>query len=149
VPHSGDWQAEECLVLREAQTFTTPVRAIVVPAAHTAAEQAGEGTGRSQEISPPPEPSLQSCATFIGIEPRVLVVSAIKRSNTGNGLIVRVYNPLSRTIEASLRPGVGPTKVFVANLREEQQEELLWNGEAGEALRFSIRAGEIMTLLFR
>ena len=29
VPHSGDWEAEEALVLREAQAFNTPIRALV------------------------------------------------------------------------------------------------------------------------
>jgi len=159
VPHSGDWQAEACLVLREAQTFNILVRATVVvaPTTSTTAEEPGEGTGRSHclrargagEMSLLPEPSLRPCATFIEVEPRELVVSAMKRSNAGNGLIVRVYNPLSHAIEASLRPGVGTTRAFVANLQEEQQEQLLWNGEAGEPLYVGIRAGEIMTLLFQ
>jgi mannosylglycerate hydrolase len=149
VPHSGDWQAEACLVLREAQAFNIPVRATVAPTISTTAENPGNGTGRSHSHTKHSEASLRPCATFIEVEPRELVLSAMKRSNAGNGLIVRVYNPLSHAIEASLRPGMSSTRAFVANLQEEQQEQLLWNGEAGEPLYVGIRAGEIKTLLFQ
>ena len=123
VPHSGDWEAEEALVLREAQAFNTPVRVLV-------AEQH--------------EGPLPSRATLVEVEPRTLVVSAIKQSESGQGVIVRVYNPLSHAVEASLQPGFACTKAFVTNL----QEEL-----AGQPLRLplhiGLRAGEIATILFR
>jgi len=61
----------------------------------------------------------------------------------------RVYNPLSHAVEARLRPGFACTKAFVANLQEEQQEQIFWNGEEGEALFVGLRAGEIMTILFQ
>jgi alpha-mannosidase len=128
VAHSGDWEAEEALVLREAQAFNTPVRVLE-------AEQH--------------EGQLPSRTTLIEAEPRTLVVSAIKRSESGQGVIVRVYNPLSHAVEARLRPGFACTKAFVANLQEEQQEQIFWNGEEGEALFVGLRAGEIMTILFQ
>jgi len=37
----------------------------------------------------------------------------------------------------------------VANLQEEQQEQIFWNGEEGEALFVGLRAGEITTILFQ
>src|SRR6266852_8134688 len=131
VPHSGDWEAEEALVLREAQAFNTPIRASVTN------QHAGQ---------------LSSQATLIEVEPRELVVSAIKRSNSGEGLIVRVYNPLSRAVEASLRPGEHsrgkhPHKAFVTNLQEEPQEERLWSD--AEPVHFGMRSGEILTVLFQ
>jgi len=128
VAHSGDWEAEEALVLREAQAFNTPVRVLE-------AEQH--------------EGQLPSRTTLIEAEPRTLVVSAIKRSESGQGVIVRVYNPLSHAVEARLRPGFACTKAFVANLQEEQQEQIFWNGEEGEALFVGLRAGEITTILFQ
>jgi alpha-mannosidase len=134
VPHSGDWEAEEALVLREAQAFNTPVRVLV---------------------SEQHEGQLPSQAPLVEVEPRTLVVSAIKQSETGQGVIVRVYNPLSRAVEASLRPGFACTKAFVTNLQEEQQEQLFWSGEEGAGyllevpLHVGLRAGEIMTILFQ
>ncbi|HCF84019.1 MAG TPA: hypothetical protein DEV72_02330, partial [Ktedonobacter sp.] len=90
-----------------------------------------------------------SHTTLLEVEPRELVVSAIKRSNTGKGIIVRLYNPFSHAVEASIRPGVDLARAFVANLQEEEQEQLFWSGDAGEHLHVGIRAGEIKTILFQ
>ena len=146
VPHSGDWEADGALVLREAQAFNTPVRVLV---------------------SEQHEGQLPSQAILVEVEPRTLVVSAIKQSETGQGVIVRVYNPLSHAVEASLRPGFACTKAFVTNLNEEKQEQIFWSGEEGEGaghpeaghpeaghpqgvpLHIGLRAGEIVTILFQ
>lgn len=134
VPHGGDWETEEALVLREAQAFNIPVRALVT--------DQHEGQQPSQ-------------ALLLEVEPRELVVSAIKRSNTGNGLIVRIYNPLAHAIEASIRPTIDCTKAFVTNLAEESQEQVFWSGEEqerqaqGTPLYMGIGAGKIVTLLFQ
>jgi len=128
VPHRADWEAEEALVLREAQAFNTPVRAL--------ATEQHEG-------------QLPSRATLVEVEPRSLVVSAIKRSETGQGMIVRVYNPLSQAVEANLRPGFACTKAFVTNLHEEQQEQLFWSGVEDGSLSVGLRSGEIATILFQ
>jgi alpha-mannosidase len=133
VPHSGEWEAEHALVLREAQAFNTPVRVIVA------------------EQHPGQQPSR---AALLEVEPRELVVSAIKRSNSGEGLIVRVYNPLRHAVEASLRPGVAAARAFVTNLDEERREQLFWSGQGNEGhesepVHVGMRAGEILTILFQ
>jgi alpha-mannosidase len=130
VPHSGDWEADEARVLREAQAFNTPVRAAV------ALQHEGQ---------------LASQAALIEVEPRELVVSAIKRSNNGQGLIVRVYNPLSHAVEARLKPGAGITcsKASVTNLQEESREQLLWSGPDDGPVSVGLRTGEITTILFQ
>lgn len=147
VPHIGDWQADDALVLREAQAFNTGVRALTV-SLHDGQQPA--------------------TARLVSVEPTTLVVSAIKRSNDGQGLIVRLYNPLAKVVEASIQPGplagananitetggypgrgLAFTRAFVANLHEERQQPLPWHGAgAGETLHLSIRPGEIKTLLF-
>ncbi len=123
VMHSGDWEAEEALVLREAQAFNTPVRAMA--------------TGQH-------EGTLPSLTSLIEVEPRSLVVSAIKRS--GEGMVARIYNPLPHAVEASLRPGFACEKAFAANLLEEPQRQLFLN--AWEPLHIGLRSGEIATILF-
>ncbi len=148
VPHSGDWQANDALVLREAQTFNTGVRMLIT------------------DLHEGKQPST---ARLVSVEPPALVVSAIKRSNDGQGLIVRIYNPLTRSLEASIQPGPLPginggteketgksairgvafTRAFMANLQEERQQPLPWHNEAEEeTLRIAIQPGEIKTLLF-
>src|SRR5947209_4250639 len=90
-----------------------------------------------------------SRATLLEVEPSEIVVSAIKRSNTGKGLIVRLYNPFSHAVEASMRPGVDLARAFVANLQEEEQEQLFWSGDEGEPVHVGLRSGEIKTILFQ
>ncbi len=137
VPHSGTWESEEALVLCEAQAFNTPVRAVVV-----AAKESRENRDELHEKT------LSPTETLVEVAPRSLVVSAIKRSNDGKGLIVRVYNPLPGTVEASIRPNVAAAQAFKANLQEERQEQLPWRAGNGEPLHVPIRAGEIATVLF-
>ncbi len=124
VPHSDDWEAEEALVLREAQAFNTPVRVLV---------------------SEQHEGQLPSQASLLEVEPRALVVSAIKQSETGQGVIVRIYNPLSHPVEASLRPGFACTQAFVAKL----DEEVVAEHPQGLPLHIKLRSGEILTVLFQ
>ena len=123
VPHSGDWKSEEALVLREAQAFNTPIRALVT--------EQHEG-------------QLHSRASLIEVEPPALVVSAIKQSETGNGVIVRVYNPLSHSEQAIIRPGFACMQAFVTNLNEEPIGH-----PQGVPLHIDIRSGEIVTVLFQ
>ena len=123
VMHSGGWEAEDALVLREAQAFNTPTRAIATT------QHTGE---------------LPSLTSMIEVAAHGVVVSTIKRS--GEGVIVRLYNPLPHAVEANLRPGFACEKAFAANLLEEPQRQLSWDGV--EALRIGMRSGEIVTILF-
>lgn len=139
VPHSGAWQEDEALVLRQAQAFNLPVRAILGTAAQTQIHERQEG---QQQGLP-----LPSRTSLIEVEPPELVLSAVKRRNSGKGLVVRLYNPLTHAVEATLRLGVVLSKAFVASLQEEEREQLLWSGET-EPLHVGMRAGQITTLLF-
>ena len=123
VPHSGDWEAEEALVLREAQAFNTPIRALVT--------KQHEG-------------KLPSQSTLIDVEPPALVVSAIKQSEASDGVIVRVYNPLSHTVQATIKPRFACTQAFVTNLNEEPA------GHTQQVpVHIELRSGEIKTFLFQ
>jgi alpha-mannosidase len=123
VPHSGDWEAEEALVLREAQAFNTPIRALVTK------QHGGQ---------------LPSQSTLIDVEPPALVVSAIKQSEASNGVIVRIYNPLSHTVQSTIQPGFACTQAFVTNLNEEP------TGDPQQVpIQIELRSGEIKTVLFQ
>ncbi len=126
VPHSGDWEAEEALVLREAQAFNTPIRVLV---------------------SEQHEGQLPSQSTLIEVEPPALVVSAIKQSEASNGMIVRIYNPLSHTVAATIQPGLACTQAFVTNLNEEPTGPT--GHPQGVPLHIELRSGEIVTVLFQ
>ncbi len=129
IPHSGTWQADEALVLREAQTFNVPI--------HTRAIVTEQHSG-----------SLPAQATFVEVEPRSLVVSAVKCSNDGRGLIVRVYNPLSETVTARSQPGVAFVQACMTNLLEQRQELIASTPHHAHTVEVVIRSGEITTLMF-
>ncbi|MBX5455260.1 MAG: hypothetical protein IRZ31_00035 [Thermogemmatispora sp.] len=135
VPHRGTWEAEDGLVVREAQAFNLPARATVT----------------SQH-----DGQLPARTSLVEVSPPELVVSAIKRSLDDQGWVVRVYNPLDHEVEATFQPGLAASQAFVANLLEEPREQLGWQGSQDSSLlqdtppiRRQLRAGEIVTLLFR
>ncbi len=129
IPHAGTWQSDEALVLREAQAFNIPV--------HTQAIVTEQHDG-----------PLPAQATFVEVEPRSLVVSAVKRSNDGRGLVVRVYNPLPNTVSAKIQSGVAFVQAYMTNLLEERQELLAPTPRNAQIVEVAIRGGEIKTLLF-
>ncbi len=132
VPHAGDWRADDAEVQRQAQAFQSPLRAVV--AKMHAGVLALEGT-------------------LVSHHPGTLVVSAIKRAEREEALLVRCYNPLETEQTATLHLDVGLAfrDVRLARLDEEpldaeQQERLKRLSE--NSLRIRLRAGEIVTLLF-
>ncbi|MBV9689539.1 MAG: hypothetical protein JO202_07490 [Ktedonobacteraceae bacterium] len=126
LPHRGTWQDEEALVLREAQAFNVPVVTRAV-------------------VSDLHEGQLPSRATLIEVEPRELVISAVKRSNNGRGVIVRIYNPFDHQVEAKIHLPLAFTRVYVANLLEEPIRTLQ---SEQQAVRVDVGGGGILTLAF-
>ncbi|MEN6306966.1 MAG: glycoside hydrolase family 38 C-terminal domain-containing protein [Anaerohalosphaeraceae bacterium] len=81
MPHAGRWDAAD--VWKAAEQFNQP---LVI--AQTAPTDAGT------------EPVRKS---FLEVLPDTLHVSAVKRSENGNGWIVRLFNPFSRLVCAEIR----------------------------------------------
>ncbi|MBO0778667.1 MAG: hypothetical protein J2P37_07540 [Ktedonobacteraceae bacterium] len=129
VPHAGDWQAQEALVVREAQAFNT------YAATETIVAELHDG-------------QLPASASLVQVEPRALVVSAIKRSEDGQGLVIRLYNPLDRAVDARIRPGVAFSRVDMANLLEEVLEPVDISAEQKDVC-VRISRGSILTLIVR
>jgi alpha-mannosidase len=130
VPHLGSWRSEDALALRQAQEFEEPMRAVVT----------------EQHDGP-----LGDVWSFVHVAPASLVVSAIKHAERGDGLVVRVYNPLPDAVQAEVILARPFTDVSRANLTEEPIGE----GDASKLARIlstgvhvEVRGGQIMTLLF-
>ena len=88
MPHLGDWDVSG--VWQAAERFTIPLRAAQMgPTSH--------GT----------EPMSKS---FLEVKPSTLHVSAVKRSESGKGWIVRLFNPLDRSVRGSMRLNGGHRK---------------------------------------
>ena len=109
LPHGGDWQ----MVYPTAYGYNAPLRAVRI----------GRQVG--------PYPNVHS---FVMLEPRQLVLSAFKRSERGEGLIVRGYNVTDEPLVATLKFGFLVQAVYCANLNEEGLEELELSSEGAVTL---------------
>ena len=123
IPHAGDWSASGAHVL--AVQFVRAMRA----------RWNRHGLGH-----------IESRGQLLNVESSAFPVSAIKRAEDGDGVIVRVYNILDTEAgtEVDLRPVTGP--VMMTNLNEEPLADVprLRGGVAVHG-----RPNEIITLRFR
>ncbi len=101
VPHAGDWTAAE--VPREAVANATPMRVA----------QIGRQSGR-----------LGTRRSFFSLGGRNLVLSAVKKAQDRDSVIVRFFNPTARKVKAELALGEPAKEAYRVNLNEERQEAL-------------------------
>ncbi len=97
IPHQGTWKD----AFRLAYEFVTPMRATLV-------------WGGS--------PS-EAAHSLVRAEPAEVVVSAVKQPEDGEGLIVRVYNPLPQAVNLRLDLGLPFEGATLVNLREQADPE--------------------------
>jgi len=72
--------------------------------------------------------------SFLALMPPALVLSSIKRSERGDALIVRFYNPTHESVRASLRTYRPIRSAQAVNLNEEPQADLLLVDPTGAKL---------------
>jgi mannosylglycerate hydrolase len=118
MPYIGKWL--ESGNFQEAQRFNRPPIAAVI---HTIDHGDGEGQ-------------------FLHVEPEELMVSAIKGSEDGKALILRLYNISSKPVEGKLILSFEASQIFEANLSEEAGDPL--NVE-DSTVYFYTRGAEIKT----
>ena len=94
VPHEGGWEQ----AYREAHQFAVPMRA----------RWNRQGSGLL-----PPEASL------LEVSSRAFAVSALKRAEDGSGVVVRLYNILSRPARGRMRLKEPHAGAFMVNMNEE------------------------------
>ncbi|MDQ1301178.1 MAG: 2-O-(6-phospho-alpha-D-mannosyl)-D-glycerate hydrolase, partial [Chloroflexota bacterium] len=126
-PHAGDWRA----IYRAAAEFEAPVYqrrgdeteglrpdelwtdnspdALAAPVSYKPPALAGELPGE---------------CSFLRLTPETLVLSAVKRSERGDALIVRFYNPTTVPTQARLRVYRPIRSAQIVNLNEEAQADL-------------------------
>ncbi|MGB9596984.1 MAG: glycosyl hydrolase-related protein, partial [Candidatus Poribacteria bacterium] len=63
---------------------------------------------------------LPPSMSFVSVEPSNLMVSALKRSEFGNGLIIRLYNITDRTVDGIIRTYKNVKSAKLTNLNEEE-----------------------------
>jgi mannosylglycerate hydrolase len=105
-PHRGTWQ--DSLVYREAHQHNVPCR-IVQADAHP-----GE---------------LPKTLSFVSVSPASFIISAIKKAETEDALIVRVYNASDQETTGEIRVFQQIKRAALTNLNEELLETITPNSE--------------------
>ena len=89
-------------------------------------------------------------SSLLGLEGGPLVLSALKESEDGTGIIVRVYNPGPDGVEGVIRCARPVRKALLVNLNEEVTGDLDVAGDPrGASLRLDVPAGGIVTVCIR
>lgn len=129
-PHKGDWKAAK--VWKEALNYQAPLQAV----------QVGD-LDRNRTIEKVKK-SLPLSHSFVSVSNDALVFSALKRSEDGEGCILRLYNTLEEEVSAEIAIA-GAKSVWKSNLAEERLEQM--ESKKGK-LTLTARPKEILTLAF-
>jgi hypothetical protein len=108
VPHAGDWQAAG--LVAEAWDYLVPMQC-------AQAGRSAKGT-------------LPRAHSFVELRPASLQLSALKRSEDGGELVVRLWNPTGRPVQGELRLWKAPASARLLTLAEEPAGELAVRGTA-------------------
>ena len=145
-PHAGDWRA----ITHDAVDYRAPLvvrrgteREGVVPTKDQLATLPHPVRRTSVDLGG----ELPDTRSFIAIEPQTLVLSAVKQSEDGERLIVRLFNPLDETVDAAVRLAFPIAAAELTNLREEPEETL--SVEHENTVRLSLNAKHIQTVSLR
>jgi mannosylglycerate hydrolase len=123
VPHTRDWRA----CFREAHAFDAPLRAVLT-SVH--------------------EGSLPPTGSFATAEPNTMVISAVKAAESGDGLIVRVYNIGDESVEGRLRLWRPFRRATLVNLNEEEEVGTQRAVPLPREIGFPMRGKQIATVKF-
>jgi len=121
IPHGGP--LEESGAHIEARKFNAPLEAV----------QTGAHGGR-----------LPARASLLSVTPERLVLSAVKKRERGDGLIVRAYNPFDTPAHAVVESLFTIRSAYRTNLNEQRQEELAVGSDG--AVPVQIGGKQIVTL---
>ncbi|MGE5222647.1 MAG: alpha-mannosidase [Omnitrophica WOR_2 bacterium] len=144
LPHAGGWQE----VFPPAYEYIAP---LLVARADT-----HEGLNLNEMNITRDDPSLVRAVpwprggplpdklSFIRLKPERLIVSALKRSEDGQRLVLRFYNSTREKAAARLETGIPLRAAVRLNLNEEHLEDLPLAGE--NRVELEVRPAEIVTL---
>lgn len=150
-PHSGDWRA----VYRPAYTWHTPVyvrrgdeQEGYLPGQVWAEASPVDDLGQSARLKKVDlDGMLPAELSFLTIEPELLVLSAVKRSEQGDALIVRFYNPTTEPVRAVLSLFQPVRTAEAVNLNEEPQAAL--NVDAQGRVELPVKGKQVRTVALR
>lgn len=133
MPHAGDW--EQAMLWKHMAAFQVPLKALVHGARdHFYEPPLATGSVKPLEFD-------EEC--MFEVDPS-LVVSALKKAEAGNGIVLRVFNPSKKAVQGWVRLSFEPASVSVVNLNEEFIESEMYDNGRFE---FTIKPSQVMTFL--
>ncbi len=122
-PHDGDWR--DAASYKHAREFNIELDAMQLP----------------NNVKMPLKRS------FLKIEPENVILSALKRAEDGNGVILRFYETAGKKANTEITLFKEPKEVKVVNLLEEEDEELAKEvKQEGKGITLTVDPFEIVTL---
>nr|MDO8084842.1 glycoside hydrolase family 38 C-terminal domain-containing protein [Candidatus Sigynarchaeum springense] len=134
MPHEGDWQ--RALLWKHMAAFQVPLTAM----AHGVRDHFYEPPLATGSVKP--LEFDEEC--MLMIEPAMLVVSALKKAETSNSIVLRLFNPSRSALQGKVRLSFEPSSVSVVNLNEEFVEAVMYSNGGFE---FAIKGCQVMTFL--
>ena len=121
IPHQGNWA--EARIPQKTKQYKTKVLT----------EQLKNQTG-----------NLSDKYSFIQLEGEYLEISAIKKHEFEDKLVVRVYNPTDKETNGKIKLGFNIHKVYLGKLDESYEEELPYDN----GVEIELKPKEIKTIIF-
>jgi mannosylglycerate hydrolase len=147
-PHAGNWQA----IYREAAEYQAPVYVRrgdetegYLPGEVWAEHSPDALQGAAMLKTPHPSGELPGELSLLALLPDVLVLSAVKRSEQGDALIVRFYNPTGRAMQGELRTYRPLRSAQLVNLNESPLEDLV-PAAGGDSVTLSVGPKQVRTI---
>jgi alpha-mannosidase len=125
LPHGGSWDQAE--VWRQALAHANPARAY--------------STGMDKNRPGSAGASAPSSRSLLAIEGRNVVLSALKKAESGEALILRLYNPSEVPSEANIRLPFTPAGVRLVGLDE---QPITAEGEPGPVVKSGKRVRVVL-----
>lgn len=122
-PHEGNWEAAKSW--QAAYSFNAPLEIVETPL------HSGD---------------LPSEFSLVSLEPEELVVSAVKKAESGDEMIIRLYNISERQVTGKLSAFKRVEKAMIVNLLEEPIEEM---PVSCNSITFQVKKHQIITLKIR
>ena len=105
MPHAGDWQ--QAGLYREADQFVLPLETA----------QAGKGGG-----------GMPKQLSFLEVGPEEITLSAMKKCDERDSMILRLFNPTDDAIEGTISCHQDIKEAWITNMNEERREQLTVSG---------------------
>jgi len=115
VPHSGNW--EQGGAWNEVMEFLHPVRCVTLPLA-------AKSFDGNYPVLPSAEPPFPPNASLLSIEPDSMILSALKKAEGRNSLIVRAWNIGTRRVKAKFNFNKNIKRAYSVNLAEKRLKRL-------------------------